>query len=89
MRLEDAVLFAVGQAGIQRQDLGVAQVALAERIGGIADFAFAAHEDQDIPRAFVTQLVNGIKNGLQLVALGIIRLFHNRAIAHFHGIRAT
>ena len=89
VRLEDAVLFAVGQAGIQRQDLGVAQVALAERIGGIADFAFAAHEDQDVARAFVTQLVNGIKNSLQLVALGIIRLFHNRAIAHFHGIRAS
>jgi hypothetical protein len=31
----------------------MAQVALAERIGGIADFALAAHKDQDIARAFV------------------------------------
>ncbi len=67
----------------------MAQVALAERIGGVADFALAAHEDQDVARAFVAQLVNGVEDSLQLVALGIIRLFHNRAIAHFNWIRAS
>ena len=89
VRLEHAVLLAVRQARVQRQDLGMAQIALAERIGGIADLALAAHEDQNVARTLVAQLVDGIKNGLKLVALGIVRLFHNRAIAHFHRIRAS
>jgi hypothetical protein len=38
----------------------MAQIALIERIGGIADFALAAHKDQDIARAFA-QFINGIK----------------------------
>ena len=89
VRLEDAVLLAVRKARVKRQDLRVAQVALAERIGGIANFAFAAHEDQDVARALVAQLVNGVEDSLELVALGIVRLFHNRAIAHFNRIRAS
>lgn len=67
----------------------MAQIALAKRIGGIADLALAAHEDQNVARTLVAQLVDGIKDGLKLVALGIVRLFHNRAIAHFHRIRAS
>ncbi|MNP19371.1 hypothetical protein D3C76_1118930 [compost metagenome] len=62
--LEHAVLLAVRQTGIQRQDLGMTQVALAQRVGGIADFAFAAHKDQNIARAFVPQLVHCVEDGL-------------------------
>ena len=86
VRLEHAVLLAVRQARVQRQDLGVAQIALAERIGGIADLALAAHEDQNVASTLVAQFVDGIEDGLKLVALGIVRLFHNRAIAHFNRV---
>ena len=67
----------------------MAQIAFAERIGGITDLALAAHEDQNVARTLVAQLVDGIKDGLKLVALGIVRLFHNRAIAHFNRVGAA
>ncbi len=89
MGLEDAVLLAVGQTRIQRQNFGVAQVALAQRVGGITDFALAAHKDQNIARAFVAQLVHGIKNGLQLIALGVVGVFDHRTVAYFYRVRAA
>ncbi|SAF75034.1 Uncharacterised protein [Enterobacter kobei] len=89
VRLEHAVLLAVRQARVQGQDLRMTQIALAERIGGVANFALAAHKDQNVARTFVAQFVDSIEDGLELVALGIIRLFDNRAIAHFHRVRAS
>ena len=86
MRLEDAVLLAVGQAGVQRQHFGMAQIQLIQRIGGIANLPLAAHKDQNIPWPFAPQLVDGIKDRLQLIALGIVRLFHYRPVAHFHRV---
>ena len=53
----------------------MAQVALAERIGGVADFALAAHKIRMSP-AFVAQLVQRRRRWPELIALGIIRLFH-------------
>jgi hypothetical protein len=55
MGLEHAVLLAVRQARVQRQDLSMAQIAFAERIGGITDLALAAHEDQNVARTLVAQ----------------------------------
>ena len=64
MRLEDAVLLAVGQAGVQRQHFGMAQIQLIQRIGGIANFPLTAHKDQNIAGPFAPQFVNRIKNRL-------------------------
>ena len=51
MRREHALLFGGRQPGVQRQHLdGVAWVLgdLAQRLGGVADLAFAGQEDQDV-----------------------------------------
>lgn len=89
MWLEHAVLFTVGETCVKRQNFRVAQIALAERVGGIADLTLAAHKDQNVARALIAQFVNGVENCLQLVALGILRLLHDRAIAHFYRIGTT
>ncbi len=62
------------------------QVALAERVGGIADLALAAHKDQDIARAFVAQLVHRVKDGLELIALGVVGVFYHRTVTHFYRV---
>ncbi|MND85516.1 hypothetical protein D3C80_774440 [compost metagenome] len=86
MRLEHAVLLAVRQTCVEWQNLGMAQIALAERIGGIANFALTAHENENITRAFAPQFIHRIENSLQLIALGVVCVFNNRAIAHFNRI---
>ena len=84
MGLEHAVLFAIGEPRIQRQHLGVAQIQLVKRIGGIANFPLAAHKDEDIASAFTSQLVNGVKDRLQLIAFGVIGVLNDRPIAHLN-----
>ena len=64
MRLENPVLFAVGQPRIQRQHFGVRQIEFIQAIGGVADFPLAAHKDQDIAGRFVAQLIHRVKNRL-------------------------
>ena len=88
MGLEYAVLLTVGQPRVQRQHFGMAQIQLIERIGGIADFALAAHKNKDIAGAFAPELINGVKYRLQLIALGVVGVFHYRAIAHFYRVGA-
>ncbi len=61
MGLEDPVLLAVGQAGVQRQHFGMAQIQLIQRLGGIANFPLTAHKDQDIAGPFAPQFIDGIK----------------------------
>src|SRR5581483_5658685 len=39
--LEDAFLLRGGKACVERQDLGVRRMVLAQRLGGLADLAFA------------------------------------------------
>ena len=86
--LEHAILFAVGQSRIQRQYFGMAQIQLIERIGGIANFALAAHKNEDIAGAFTPELINGVENRLQLIALGVVGVFNYGSIAHFYRVGA-
>ena len=55
VRVEHAVLLGLAEAREQRQHLGVARQravrqVLAQMLGSVADFAFAGHEDQYVPR---------------------------------------
>ncbi|CCK14563.1 putative periplasmic protein kinase ArgK and related GTPases of G3E family [Cronobacter universalis NCTC 9529] len=65
------------------------QVELHQAVGGVADFALAAHKDQDIARPFAAKLLHGIENRLQLIALGVVCFFHNRPVAHLNRIRTA
>ncbi|MND79692.1 hypothetical protein D3C80_714390 [compost metagenome] len=89
MRLEYPVLFAVRQTGIQRQDLGMQQIKTVQGVGGVANFALAAHEDQNIPRPFAAQLIYRIENRLQLIAVDIVGIVHYRTITHLDRISTT
>ena len=84
VRLKNPVLLGVGQARVERQNFGMRQVALRQRVGGVANFALAAHKDKNIAAPFVTQLVDRVENRLQLIALAVVRLFHHRPVAYFH-----
>ena len=97
--LEHLVLLGVGEAGIERQHLGVAQIEFAQGIGGVADLPLAVHEDKDVPQPLLGQLLHRIEDALQLVALLqrltlvcalVTALFisKQRAIAHLHRVGA-
>ncbi len=58
--LEDAVLLGGAQPGVERQDLGVAELGLGQRVGGVADLPLAAEEDQDVARPFADELAAGV-----------------------------
>ena len=99
MLLEHLVLLGVGEAGVERQHLGVAQVEFAQGIGGVADLPLAVHEDKDVPQPLLGQLLHRIEDALQLVALLqrltlvcalVTALFisKQRAIAHLHRVGA-
>ncbi|CCJ85821.1 putative periplasmic protein kinase ArgK and related GTPases of G3E family [Cronobacter dublinensis 582] len=62
------------------------QVELHQAVGGVANFALAAHKDEDVARPFAAQFVHGVENRLQLIALGIVSVLHDRAIAHLHRV---
>ncbi|CAH0222388.1 hypothetical protein SRABI106_01993 [Rahnella aquatilis] len=87
MRLEYAVLLAVRQPRIQRQNLGVRQIQTVQRIGSITNFTLTAHEDQNVAHAFAAEFIDRIENRLQLVTIHIICVIHNRAITHVNRIR--
>ncbi len=89
VRLKYPVLLAVRQTGIERQHFGMGQIALHQRVGGIANFALTAHKNQDVAPAFPPQLIDRVKDGLQLIAVNILRLFHHRTITHFYRIGAA
>ena len=89
VRLEHPVLLAVRQARIQRQHLGMRQIEAVQGVGGIADLALAAHEDQNVARSFAPKLVHRIENRLQLVAIGIVAVVDHRAVAHLHRVGAA
>ncbi|MNF97930.1 hypothetical protein D3C84_807740 [compost metagenome] len=87
MLLEHLVLLGVGEAGVERQHLGVAQVELAQGVGGVADLPLAVHEDEDVPQPFARQLLDRIEDALQFVAIPLT--LQQRAIAHLHRVGAT
>ena len=92
VRGEHAVLLGGGQPRVQRQDLGVAEVPLAQRVGGVADLALAGQEDEDVAVPFALQLGDGVADGLELVAVGIglgVVGVDDRPVAHLDGIGAA
>src|SRR3546814_20227959 len=59
-RVEHPVLVARGQPRVQRQDLGVAVLAVFQRLMRVADLALPGKEDQRVPhRPFTRDLVAG------------------------------
>lgn len=67
--LEDPVLVGSGQAAVQRQDLG-ARVALAlDRVLRVADLVLAGQEHEHVARVLLRQLVEGVGDALQGVAV--------------------
>ncbi|CCK02598.1 putative periplasmic protein kinase ArgK and related GTPases of G3E family [Cronobacter sakazakii 701] len=65
------------------------QVEFHQPVSGVADFTLAAHKDQDIARPFAAQLLHGVENRLQLIALGVVCFFDDWAIAHLNRIRTA
>ena len=48
VRFEHPLLLGGRQPGVQRQDLGVAEIELAQRVGGVADLPLAGQEHQHV-----------------------------------------
>ena len=79
VRLEDAVLLGRRQPGVQRQHLGVAQLAAAQGVGGVVDLPLAAEEHEHVA-ADAGELVDGVADRLHLVA--IVVGLAERPVAH-------
>ena len=86
MRPEHPLLLGRGQPGVQRQDLGVAQLATFQHVGGVADLALAGEEDEDVAGRLRRQLVDSVGDGLQLI--GVITLAQ-RAVSLLDGVRTA
>ncbi len=89
VRLEDPVLLGVREPGVQRQDLGEPVVLLGEGVRGVPDLPLAGEEDQDVALALCHQLLDGVGDRGDLVAVGVVGvLFEERPVAHLHRVRA-
>ena len=64
--LEDPVLFGRRQSGVEREHLGVAKFEIGQRVGGIADLAFAATENEDVAGRLVVEFEHGVADSLGL-----------------------
>src|SRR5450830_449951 len=71
---ENAFLLLRRQARKQRQDLDVRRMVLAQRLGGVADYALAGQEYQDVPRPYARQFIDGVDHGVHQVALFAVLL---------------
>jgi hypothetical protein len=80
------VLLRCGQSRVQREDLGVAQVQPAERLGGVADLPLAAEEDEDVAGPFGAQLLDRVADRLDLV--GVV-LGQDRPVPHLDRVRPS
>ncbi len=72
--VEDLVLLLQAQPGKERQHLGAGQPPVGldpgvEGLGGVADFALAGEEDEDVARRFEGQFVDGVADGVERVAV--------------------
>ncbi len=74
---EHLVLFRRRQPGVEGHDLGAAQSAVSERVGGVADLPFAGEEDQDVAVALAGELLDRLAHRVDGVAV-------ERLVAHFH-----
>ena len=71
MGREDLVLVGGRQPRVQRHDLGERQVALHERVLRVADLPLTRQEHQDVARPFGDELVDGVEDGGDLVAIRV------------------
>ena len=87
--LEDAVLFGGGQAAVEREDVEV--LAALEGVGGVADLALAGEEHENVAGAAGTELVDGVADRLDLVAVLRVSLLWvgDRAVADLDGVGAA
>ena len=83
--LEDALLLLCRQPAVERKDLGLWRVVLAERLRRLADLAFAGEENEHVAGARAGALVHGIDERLVKVDLAA-RVGLGRPVAHFHRI---
>ena len=72
--MEDLVLLGQREPGEQRQDLGPGQAPVglhpgAQHLGRVADLALAGEEDQDVPGCLGGELVHGLGDGIERVAV--------------------
>ena len=68
------MLFLQAQPGEERQDLGAGQPPVGldpgvEGLGGVADFALAGEEDQDVAGRLGGEFVDGVADGVQRIAV--------------------
>ena len=69
VRGEDLVLVGGRQPGVERDDLGVRERPLGERVLGVADLPLAGEEHQDVARPLGHELVDGVEDRADLVAV--------------------
>ena len=85
VRREDLVLVGGRQPRVERDDLGERQRPLGQGVLGVADLPLAGEEHQDVARPLGDQLVDGVEDRGDLVAVGIgvlvVRVDHG-AVAH-------
>ena len=69
VRLEDALLLGRGQARVERQHLDLRRQAPRQRLGGVADLALAGEEDEHVAGAVAQQLLDGVADRVDGVAV--------------------
>ena len=67
--LKNPLLLLRGQPRKERQDFHMRRMVLAQRFGGIADFAFARQKHQHVAGADACQFVDRIDHGIHEIAL--------------------
>ncbi len=73
-RAEHALLLGLREARVQRQDLAVLGMVATERLGGLADLAFAAQEHEDVAVLLAPQLADRVGDRGLLGILGLVLL---------------
>ena len=74
-RPEHALLLFLREPRVQRQHLAALRMMLAQRFGGLADFALAAQEHQDVARLLAPQFIDRRENRVLLVRRGLVVFF--------------
>ena len=89
VRRERALLLGAREPRVQRQQLDVVAHPAAQRVGGVADLALAAQEDQDVAGLLAHELVDGVADRVDLVALLLVLLGGERPVARLDRVRAA
>ena len=91
VRLEDAVLFARGQAREQGQDFDLGWMVLAQRLGRFAYLSLTADEDQDVAVVRARcEFVDRVQDAADHVAVTLVRILADqRPVACLHRVAAA